>query len=363
MMMPWTDPTTARLDFADSVIGLYLGARSDPVYEQGQVRTLLPGSALQCSPGSLTVLLRGQLIGPGTWWGPGNHLIEGAATVTAGEPGARVWTLPAAAQTAQQPLLDALLAAEAAEQAALASFRMPQVEEPCNHEHPLIRRVASRFCAADTESSARDVFHFVQRMPYRFGGWHERASDTLLRGMGVCTAKAHLQVALWRALGLEGGFVEIELSMRVLSLLMPERWVPLMRARVRHYCAAVRLDGRWHVADASFSDETIRLFLEADPSLEPHSHVRFGVGQPFHPVAGIQGLDPFDVEVRPDLRDALGKRSRFEAHHFEALNTRLDRAHGLHHLWLQRLQPLQWPSASTEALSMDTGRGRAQGLP
>jgi hypothetical protein len=360
MMKPWTDPATARLDFADSVIGLYLGARTDPVFDQGHVRTLLPGSALQCSPGSLTVLLRGQLLGPSGWWGPGNHLVEGVVAVTAGESGARIWTLPAAGRTAQQPMLDALLAAEAAEQSAFASFRLPPAEEPCNHDHPLIRRAASRFRGCDAETTARGVFRFVQRMPYRFGGWHERASDTLLRGMGVCTAKAHLQVALWRALGLEAGFVEIELPMQVLSLLMPERWVPLMRSRVRHYCAAVRLEGRWHVADASFSDETIRLFVEADPSLEPHSHVLFGTGQPFHPVAGIQGLDPFEVSVRPDLRDALSKRSRFEAHHFEALNTRLDRAHGLHHLWLQRLQPLHWPATPMDTVT--AGAGRAERL-
>jgi len=363
MMLSWTDLSTARHDFVDSVLGLYLGRQAVAVFDQGQVRTLLPGAMLSLPAGALTVLLRGQLLGASRWWGPGNHLLDLKSPACAGEPGARVWTLPGGLRVGQQALLDALLAAESAEQAALASFRLPPAEDPCNHDHPLIRRAAIRFLQDTEENTARAVFHFVQRMPYRFGGWQERASDTLLRGMGVCTAKAHLQVALWRALGLQAGFVEIELSMKVLALLMPSRWTALMRPHVRHYCAAVHLGGQWHAADASFSDETIRLFIEADPSLEPHSHVRFGIGQPFHPVAGIQGLDPFDVQVRPDLQAAMHKRSRFEPHHFEALNVRLDRAHGLHHLWMQRLQPLQWPQKAQQTELVASEPGRADRLP
>lgn len=346
MMIAWTDAETTQDDFHESVLGLYLGRHAPLVFSMGQVRTLLPEAQLVQPAGALTVLLRGQLLAPARWWGPGNHLLDMAQPLRAGDAGARVWMLPARAQAGQQGVLDALLAAEAAEQVASAVFCLPAPEDPCNHEHPLIRRAAHRLAGADAERSAQAVFRFVQRMPYRFGGWQERASDTLLRGMGVCTAKAHLQVALWRALGLEAGFVEIELSMKVLSLLMPSRWVPLMRTRVRHYCAAVRLADRWHVADASFSDEAIGLFIEADPSLAPHGRLGFGIGQPFHPVAGIQGQDPYDVQVQPDIRAAMHKRSRFEAHHFEALNTRLDRAHGLQHLWMQRLQPLQWPETA-----------------
>lgn len=343
MMMPWPDPSATRVDFVESVLGLYLGPRGPDVFEQGQLLTLLPGGLLTQSAGALTVLLRGQLNGPGRWWGPGNHLMDVPGPVSAGEQGARVWTLSAGSGAGASQILDALMAAEAAEQAASASFLLPPAENPCDHEHPLIRRVADRLQGDSAEASAQAVFAFVQRMPYRFGGWHERASDTLLRGSGVCTAKAHLQVALWRALGFQAGFVEIELPMRVLSLLMPARWVPLMRARVRHYCAAVQLQGQWLVADASFTDEAIAMFVEGDPSLGKHGHASFGAGQPYHPVAGIVGSDPFDVQVLPDLSAALHKRSRFQAHHFEALNTRLDKVHGLHHLWTQRLAPLSWP--------------------
>ncbi|HMN94345.1 MAG TPA: transglutaminase family protein [Hydrogenophaga sp.] len=360
MMMAWPDPSDTRVDFVESVLGLYLGRRAHEVFGRGRVLTLLPGGSLVLPQGSLTVLLRGQLSGDSRWWGPGNHLLDVPGPLRAGEHGARIWTLTAGVGAGQTHLLDALMAAEAAEQAALASFRLPPAENPCNHEHPLIRHAAARLRGDSPAASAEAVFRFVQRMPYRFGGWHERASDTLLRGAGVCTAKAHLQVALWRALGLQAGFIEIELPMRVLSLLMPARWVPLMRARVRHYCAAVLLEGQWLVADASFSDETIRLFIEADPSLAPHGHTRFGVGQPFHPVAGIVGLDPFDVEVRPDLIGTLNKRSRFEVHHFEALNTRLDKVHGLHHVWTQRLQPLSWPGKDIPADGSDVALPASQ---
>ena len=343
MMIAWTDTSLAQDDFAESVLGLYLGQQALSVFDRGRLFTLLPEAALVAPSGALLVLLRGQLRRGERWWGPGNHLLDTVAPLQAGADGARVWLLPAQEQADQPHLLTALMAAEAAEQAAGATFGLGVDEDPCNHGHPLIRRAAARLKGASDEASAQAVFRFVQRMPYRFGGWQERASDTLLRGMGVCTAKAHLQVALWRALGLQGGFVEIELPMRVLLLLMPARWEPLMRARVRHYCAAVWLDGRWHVADASFSDEAIALFIEADPTLAPHGRVDFGTGQPFHPVAGILGHDPFGVQVLADIRGAMHKRSRFEPHHFEALNTRLDKAHGLQHLWVQRIAPLPWP--------------------
>lgn len=344
MRTPWTDLHTAQTDFAESVLGLYLNRSADEVFALGTVQTLLPEAHLQSPPGALVVLLRGQLLGADGWWGPGNHLMDRAGALAAGAMGARVWLLPAGAQAAHADVLNALLTAEAAEMASAAQFRLPPAEDPCNHTHPLVQRSARRLLRETPEATAQAVYHFVRAMPYRFGGWQERASDTLVRGVGMCTSKANLQVALLRALGLPAGFVEIVMPMGVLRLLMPERWSPLMRSQARHYCAAVLLGDRWHVADASFSDEAIRLFIEADPALVPHSHARFGLGEPFHPVAMIQNQDPFDIEVFDDLGHVMQKQSRFQAHHFEALNTRLDHAHGLHHLWRQKQTPMRWPA-------------------
>lgn len=344
MRTPWTDLHTAQTDFAESVLGLYLHRAAAEVFALGTVQILLPEARLQVPPGALVVLLRGQLLGADGWWGPGNHLMDRAGNLAAGALGARVWLLPAGAQAAHPHVLDALLTAEAAEMASAAQFRLPPAEDTCNHSHPLVQRSARRLLRETPEATAQAVYSFVRAMPYRFGGWQERASDTLVRGVGMCTSKANLQVALLRALGLPAGFVEIVMPMGVLRLLMPERWAPLMRSQARHYCAAVLLEDRWHVADASFSDEAIRLFIEADPALVPHSHARFGLGEPFHPVAMIQNQDPFDIEVFDDLRHVMQKQSRFRTHHFEALNTRLDHAHGLHHLWRQKQTPMRWPT-------------------
>lgn len=344
MLIPWSDLHTAQTDFAESVLGLYLTRSAPEVFALGKVQILLPGVRLQVPPGALAVLLRGQLLGADTWWGPGNHLMDRPGDLHAGPLGARVWQLPVGAQAAHGEVLNALLTAEAAEVASAAQFRLPPDEATCNHTHPLLVRSARRLLRETPEATAQAVYAFVRAMPYRFGGWQERASDTLVRGVGMCTSKANLQVALLRALGLPAGFVEVVMPMGVLRLLMPERWAPLMRSQARHYCAAVLLDGRWHVADSSFSDEAIRLFVQAEPALQPHSHARFGLGEPFHPVAMIQNLDPFDIEVFDDLGHVMQKQSRFQAHHFEALNTRLDQAHGLHHLWMQKQMPMRWPA-------------------
>ena len=345
MPMRWTDLHAARTDFAESVLGLYLTHHAPEVFDLGTVHTLLPETRLQLPAGSLVVLLRGQLLGAEGWWGPGNHLMDRTGTVQAGVPGARIWQLAAGSHAGHAQVLNALLAAEAAEMAAAAQFRLPVLEDPCNHTHPLVQRSARRLLRDTPEATAQAIYNFVRRMPYRFGGWQERASDTLVRGLGMCTSKANLQVALMRASGLPAGFVEIVMPMGVLRLLMPERWGPLMRSEARHYCAAVFLQDRWHVADASFSDEAIGLFVQAEPALTPHSHARFGAGEPFHPVAMIQNRDPFDIEVFTDLSPVMQKQSRFQPHHFEALNTLIDQAHGLHHLWVQKQTPVRWPAA------------------
>ncbi|MBW8471193.1 MAG: hypothetical protein K0M67_23235 [Thiobacillus sp.] len=47
-------------------------------------------------------------------------------------------------------------------------------------------------------------------------------------------------------------------------------------------------------------------------------------------MAIINGTDPFEIRVLPDLSTEMGKKSRFLPRHFEAMNTRLDRARSRH---------------------------------
>jgi len=171
---------------------------------------------------------------------------------------------------------------------------------------------------------------FVQRIPYRFGTWQERASDTLARGVGMCTTKANLQVALMRAARLQAGFVEFPMSTAVLGKLMPDGWLALQRAEVKHYFAAVDLGGRWHGADASYDDAAIEVYALTMAAQAAMVRVpRLAEGAPFAPAMLARGVDYFDITVVPHLNEEMSKKSRFQPRHFEALNTRLDRARGV----------------------------------
>ena len=169
--------------------------------------------------------------------------------------------------------------------------------------------------------------------PYRFGAWQERASDTLARGVGMCTTKTNLQVALLRAAGLEAGFVEIPMSTKVLGKLMPTGWLALQRPTVKHYFAAVNLAGVWHGCDSSYDYASYRIFLEMFPWMAPREEPVLTEGHPYIPALEIQHKDLFDIQVVPAIADEMGKRSRFLPRHFEALNTRVDRARGAHRRW------------------------------
>ena len=57
-------------------------------------------------------------------------------------------------------------------------------------------------------------------------------------------------------------------------------------------------------------------------------------GAPYIPCLEIQHKDLFDITVVDSIAGEMGKKSRFETRHFEALNTHVDRARGVHQRWL-----------------------------
>jgi hypothetical protein len=334
--------------FEDSTLSLYLGDASAPIFHLGTVRELEPKAPLgDGGPQALHVVLDGRLVGRDGWWGPGNHLggSEGAMLVADGPT--RVWTLdmgaPAWISPASRPLRKALtralIASDAAELAATPPADLPDPATLCDHDHPEIRRRAVRLRRATPSSTAEAIFLFVQAMPYRFGTWQERASDTLARGSGMCTTKANLQVALMRAAGLEAGFVEMPMEMDVLGLLMPLGWQPMMRQTVKHYFGAVKLGGRWHAADSSYTDDAMRVYAQGIPNALSVIPAWLGEGRPFSPCFIHTGRDMFEIDVREEINEVMGKTSRFHPRHFEALNTRLDRAQGSHRKWLRMEAP------------------------
>jgi hypothetical protein len=330
--------------FEDSTLGLYLDTNCAGAFSFGNTQMIAPGNPLlSYGPDHLHIILQGRLQGEKAWFGPGNHFTGDVGPLVTGDVSALVWTLDLTAnawtsrenRALRRAMTQALIAADSAEAAVTlaASHMLPDPNTLCDHTHPDIRRQAIRLMRATPASTAKAIFYYVQAMPYRFGAWQERASDTLAKGRGMCTTKANLEVALFRAAGLEAGFIESPLEMGVLGILMPDSWRALMRPTVRHYFAAVKLDGRWHSADATYPNACCDLFVRTAPELGPLVPVVFDAGKPFSPSAFIHNSDPFVSAVLPNLATEMGKKSRFTSHHFEALNTRLDRTQGLHLKW------------------------------
>ncbi|MDD7970247.1 transglutaminase-like domain-containing protein [Roseinatronobacter alkalisoli] len=329
--------------FFDSLLGLYLGSAAQAVFAQGIIHTLTEGQELPVqSPDNLCVLLQGVLTHDHGWQSPGCHFHSVMQPLKVKGAQSTVWVLDTAGADWLKPeraylrtVLDgALNAAERAVAEATPPRDLPDPETLCDVDHPAIRRRAARLLRTTEEATAQAVFAFVQAMPYRFGNWQERASDTLARGSGMCTTKANLQVALMRACGLEAGFAEVPMEMCVLGKLMPDAWLPMMRPTVRHYFGAVRLGGRWHAADSSYNDDSMRIYLEQIPGFDYLLPARIGEGTPYSPAHSHDGLDMFDIAVVPHLHDEMSKKSRFSPMQFEALNTRLDRAQGCWQKWV-----------------------------
>ncbi len=349
--MSYLSITSSKLNFAawftETPIGLRLGPLTEVIWQMGTLHTIEPGDIV-IAQGTrdrvLHVILTGRIQDGKTWYGPGNHLGADAILhdrpadedAVATEPSI-IWSLrmeSVLTQSSGTPvhtaLIDALSMLEPLSRAgAVLPRSQADATDFCDVDHPLIQETAARLRRPTMVETAIAIWAFVQVMPYRFGAWQESASQTLSRGMGMCTTKSNVQVALYRACGLEAGFVEVGLEMSILGLLIPDMWRYAMRPKVRHYFAAVRLDGRWHAADATFNKTCLDLFAQALPVLNGMKPYRFGVNEPFNPGAFVTGANPFDIDVRPDLAHEMSKSSRFEAHHFDSLNTRLDQAQGL----------------------------------
>lgn len=337
--------------FRDSSIGLYLDPLEDQVFAMGEVRHLAPGAVLPVDAGHLWhVVLDGRMAGQRDWFGPGNHFSAIGQPLQAMDMPARVWSLDpsreawvsSANRHLRAAFAKALIGAAESESQATPPALLPDPTTLCDHTHPAIRRQAARLRRASPASTADAILKFVQTFPYRFGYWQERASETLARGVGMCTTKANLQVALMRASGLEGGFVEIPMSTSVLGNLMPSGWRALQRPVVKHYFAAVKLGGEWHGVDSSYDPAAVRIYLEVFPSMGHVEIAQVSEGRPYIPALECEGKDVFAITVTPDLNEEMGKKSRFHTRHFESLNTRLDRSRGVPH------RPVVAPAAEVE---------------
>ncbi len=84
-------------------------------------------------------------------------------------------------------------------------------DEIINHGHPQILALAAKLSGQNPEDTARKCFDWVRdQITHSIDFYREEvtclASDVLGVGTGLCIAKSHLLVALWRAHGIPSGF-------------------------------------------------------------------------------------------------------------------------------------------------------------
>src|SRR6185369_3483119 len=189
--------------------------------------------------------------------------------------------------------------------------------------------LAQRLVRSTPFETACAIWSHVWAMPYRFGSWQWSASDTIARKHGMCTTKAILQIALMKAVGIEGGYVKTLLQGELVRALMPRAYhVRFDRPTFKHYYAAAKIDGRWIPLDASFSRASLALIAEAVPSVRPFVDWDARVQGFANGGASLGGTDPFAIEVHTDLADVMRKSPSYDTKNADAMNVLLDRAQG-----------------------------------
>jgi CRP-like cAMP-binding protein len=117
----------------------------------------------------------------------------------------------------------------------------PNLSNYCDFNHPSIQQLAKLLRGKDDWESAINVWEFVQSLPYRFGFWDMKASQTLELGFGMCTTKSNLQAALLRALNIEAKFGEaLVYSKYMSSFLLPTYFKKLKKKHIKHYFCMVK---------------------------------------------------------------------------------------------------------------------------
>lgn len=195
----------------------------------------------------------------------------------------------------------------------------------CDHNHRAIMSLEPHLRGKNAWATAEKVWQFVSHLPFRFGHWHTRASQTLEVGFGTTTSKANLQVALFRALGMEAGYASVKVPGNFYDPLMPEglRRNQSHAAPVDHDFCAVRLDNQWVACDATFTKEALQLMSGEDKRFMPLVWSKFRPGQGF---SVMKALDiPEDISVTQELKSFL---LNIDPGNMEAMNILLDQVQG-----------------------------------
>jgi len=337
---PWKRRAMKGLEA--SRIGLHLGDFAERLGALGDAQIWPPGAFL-CrrdeASRALHVILEGNVAFDNGGFGPGAHMgeigfllgVPRTADIVAETP-VKTWTIEfdsLSRDAAAGAVLVCALALELPSRTRKLRPLAPPREAFCDADHPAIMAQAAALSHPTPQDTAQAIWEFVMAFPYRFGVWWQRASDTLAQGWGMCTTKSNLQVALMRAAGLEAGFVEVAGDAMMIKPLIPKAWHSSLRPSMTHFLAAVRLNDRWHAADASFTRPVLQHFEACFPMINGLHRERLGLGRPFHPAARFSGRDPFDIAVLNSLDHAMASRSSHDIDRLEVMNVVVDRLQGL----------------------------------
>lgn len=343
---------------AASRLGLHLTAEEAEAIGRLGSQTDWPAGAMLCRRGDyervLYVVVDGEIDYGNSWLGAGGYLgelgfllgVPRTANLQARVP-SRTWSLDAETLRKYPRLATMLIIALVRElPARLRKFQPDQSEtmDFCDDDHPAIRSLAHVLLREDEISTAAAIWSFVRAMPYRFGPWWQKASETLRLGWGMCTTKSNLEVALFRAAGLEAGFAESRIDANLVEPLVSASLRSLIHRRTYHTMGAVRLAGRWHVADCAFPDIVLEHLAKKWPQLcrALEKCPRLDLGSPFHPLALTEGRDPFDEVIVHSISESMRKRSSFDVDQLELLNLVNDKLQQVQFHqespWLTRIQ-------------------------
>ena len=204
----------------------------------------------------------------------------------------------------------------------------------CDFDHPSIQQVAKLLRGKDDWELAINIWEFVQSLPYRFGFWHRKASQTLELGFGMCTTKANLQVALLRALNIEAKFGQALVQSKYMSpFLLPAYLKQIKKKNIKHYFAMVKLEGQWVRSDARFSTQAMQMLAEHYP--QPFSrmvHEKFQRGKPFFVEIEVQTIDT--------LSSLMPKKPFYQSGNIESMNILLDKKQGISALMPRWVSPI-----------------------
>ena len=323
----------------------WLGARRD--FAPGEL-VLAAGTPSD----SLVVLLGGQVViehedrprmaGAGEILGELGFILGGprSRNVRAGSGGCSAWTLarslldrPSSAER-QLLLTHLIIAMSPYQRIRWLMLSKPRTRDPgllanhCDHDHPAIIEMARQLVGGDPWETTARIWRYVRALPYRFGFWSLRASETLALGFGMCTTKANLQVALLRAAGLEAHFAETRLDSQFVKPLLPSGYRAFIGRDIKHYFAVVRLDGQLHACDASFTRGSLQLLAREVPELHALIQLEFGRDRPRIPMIDGEEGQPPPYRLLEDLAAVMAKEPFYDEDNAEAMNVVLDRTQG-----------------------------------